>query len=424
MRGPFLSQSTALRYGVVFLLYFRQGLPAGFAQTALANSLTARGVNAAEVGAFVAWIGLPWTLQFVWGPLIDRFQGSAMGRRRPWVLGAQLLGLVATLPLLFIVDPVEQLAAVSWIFLAHSVVASVQDTGVDAMAISMTPDRQRGRMNAFMRAGFLVGLGAGAMLSVVMKDGGFRAAAGLQTIALALLAVLTFVVRERPGDALLPGGRREGMVSPRRAGMNVSAIVAELIRGMLAPTGLRIFLASAIGYLAASVFSRAVSFHLIRNAGWGDAELSVFSGWNGTALALVVVLLGGPLSDRIGHGRLLVAVLALMGGYLIAVGSLGASWSDRSLMRPALAIWYGFDPLLSVAAMPALMAVCRPGVEGSQFTAYMALVNLCDVLGSYLAGKALGFASAPTIAAACGAAALASAAGLLIAGKRRDIPNP
>ena len=47
--------------------------------------------------------GLPWAFQFVWGPLIDRFQSSSMGRRKPWVVGSQLMAVLATLTLLLAV---------------------------------------------------------------------------------------------------------------------------------------------------------------------------------------------------------------------------------------------------------------------------------------------------------------------------------
>ncbi|GAC1447993.1 MAG: hypothetical protein NVSMB9_30740 [Isosphaeraceae bacterium] len=417
MRSPCLSESRTLRYGVFFLLYVRQGIPAGFASTAFANSLTARGVDAETVGAFVAWTGLPWTLQFVWGPVVDRFQGSSMGRRRPWVLGAQVLGLFATLPLIVIHDPVAQLRTIAWIFLVHSVIASIQDTGVDAMAISVVPDHERGRVNAFMRGGFIVGVGAGALLSLAMATRGFAFAAALQSLSLGLLALLTFVVREHPGDAFLPGGRRSGLsthgvASGPTVDRSVLAIIAELWGGLLAPASLRLFAAIATSYLCASVFIRALSINLIRDQGWGDSELSVFSGSIGTIAALGVVAVGGWLSDRVGHRRLLIRVMLSLGVFLVLFAGLGPWWSSRALTRPSLMLWSMFDPMLSVAAMPALMSLCRRGVEGSQFTAYMALVNLCDVLGSYLAGRALALTSAPVIAASCGLVVLVAVASI------------
>ena len=68
----------------------------------------AEGMRPEVIGLFVATAGLPWAGQFVWGPLIDRFQNSPMGRQRPWVLGAQFLAFLPSLGLLFVADPVAQ----------------------------------------------------------------------------------------------------------------------------------------------------------------------------------------------------------------------------------------------------------------------------------------------------------------------------
>jgi len=58
--------------------------------------------------------------------------------------------------------------------------------------------------------------------------------------------------------------------------------------------------------------------------------------------------------------------------------------------------------MFSVAAMPVLMALCLAKVEGSQFTAYMAIVNLCDVLGAYISGWGMSVTTAPVIGTICG----------------------
>ncbi len=412
MRGIYLSESRPLRYGVFFGLYVMQGLPAGFGLTATANYLSAEGVPPGAVGAFAAMVGLPWAFQFAWGPLIDRFQGSPMGRRRPWVLGAQLLSLAASTALIAVRDPSAQLAVASWAFLAHSVFASIQDAAVDALAISTIPGSERGRVNAFMRGGFLAGTGAGAAaLSWAIRRHGFPAAALAQALALLTMTLLTFAVRERPGDALLPG-RLKGDRPAGPAGapdLRIRDLFAELARGVFARPSLRLFAAIATGYLGASVFVRAFSMHLIGREGWSDTDLSVLSGTLGTLTALGVVVASGWLSDRFGHRRMLVAVLLALGSFLVGFALLAPRWADRPFARGALVAWYGFDPALSVAAMPALMAICRRGVEGSQFTAYMALVNLCDVAGSYLAGRLMGVVPAPAIGLGCGVAILGAA---------------
>ena len=143
-----------------------QGVPAGFALTAIANYLIGKGASAPAVGAFDALIGMPWIIQFIWGPIIDRYQFSRMGHRKHWIIFSQILAFLTTLSLLFIKNPVAQLGTVGAIFCVHSVFASIQDASVDATAIATVPVTEQGRANAFMRAGYLLGIG----LLLVQQD--------------------------------------------------------------------------------------------------------------------------------------------------------------------------------------------------------------------------------------------------------------
>ncbi len=407
-----------MRYATVGALYFMQGLPAGFAFTAVGNRLAADGVAPTAIGRFVALVGLPWALQFVWGPVIDRFQQSPMGRRRPWVVGAQLLALAASLGLLLVRDPARELALVTAAFVVHSVVASVQDTSVDAMAITVTEAEDRARTNAFMRGGMLVGQGTGAAaLAAVMDRFGFRAAALALSLTLGALTAATFFVRERAGDALLPGRRarerRPGAAdaAPPAADPRptMRAILTTLARGLFDRESLRLFGAILAVYFAASVFIRTLSTHLVQQLRWDDTALSVLTGTAGMAAALASIVAAGTIAGRLGVRRLLLAVMVAVGAGLLAFGLLAPLWPYAPFTRAALVTWYTVDPAYSVAAMPVLMTLCRRGVEGSQFTAYMALVNLSDVAGSYVSGYALAALPAPAVVCACGALVLAAA---------------
>ena len=169
MRIPVLSESRQLRYFTFFYLYLMQGIPAGFRGATIYNYLIEKGLTASAVGSFVLVVGLPWSFQFVWGPVVDRFQHSLMGHRKQWVVLTQLAAVAASLGLLLVHEPLGQLGLMSALFFVHSLFASIQDTSVDAMAISVTPEPERGRVNAFMRAGFLLGgsLGAAGLAPVL-----------------------------------------------------------------------------------------------------------------------------------------------------------------------------------------------------------------------------------------------------------------
>ena len=413
-----LSQSRPLRYGVFFYLYIMQGVPSGFYLTALTNYFTAEGVKPNVVGSFIAIIGLPWAFQFIWGPLIDRFQGSPMGRRKPWVVGSQLMTVLASCILLVVGNPVTQISGLAWLFCLRSVFAAIQDASVDAMAITVIPEDERGRVNAFMRAGFLVGTGIGAaVFAMLLRQYGFHGAA-LALVGCLLTGVLLMVfVRENPGDRLLPlfgkatppgpfGSQKSSRTSPSPRILSSSQsheqhdfrwLFTELFRGLLAPQSLFLFGAILMAYTSNALFLRAYNHHLIEQLGWLDTDLSVLTGTYGMVAATIVALTGGYLADRVGARRLLVIMLGIVALYLIGFNLLSALWVQRPIARTGLVAIYFMDPAVSAAAMPVLMSICRKGVEGSQFTTYMAFVNLCDIAGTFFAGQVLLFLAAPTI---------------------------
>ena len=411
-----LSQSRPLRYGVFFFLYIMQGIPSGFYLTALANYFTAEGVRPNVVGSFIAIIGLPWAFQFVWGPLIDRFQGSSMGRRKPWVVGSQLLVVLTSCLLLLVSNPVTEIMLLAGLFCVRSVFAAIQDASVDAMAITVIPDHERGRVNAFMRAGFLLGTGVGAALfAPILRQYGFHDAALVLIGCLLTGVLLMLFVREQPTDNLLPfQPSRKNQLTPQ---LSVQADVVgesrdfrwlfrELFRGLFARQSVLLFGAILLVYTSSSLFTRSYNYHLIDVIGWRDDEVSVLTGTYGMVLATVVALAGGYLADWFGARRLLAIMMGAVAAYLIGFNLLSGEWTHRSVAQTGLVLLYIMDPAVSAAAMPVLMGICRKGVEGSQFTTYMAFVNLCDIAGSFVAGHALEYVQAPAIGLVAGGLAV------------------
>lgn len=395
-----LTENRRLRFITFFYLYIMQGVPAGFATTALANYLAAEGLRADRIGTFVAMQGLPWTFQFFWGPFIDKFQGSRLGRRRPWVVGAQCMAFLASLGMLFVDNPASNVTLLGLAFMIHGVFASIQDASVDAMAISTIPEQERGRINAFMRGGFLLGTGAGAAgLSYVLRHQGFHTAVLTQSAFLLTLTILTFFIREKATDSLLPGQAETAAqrLTARQHTHPIGWLFRELFRGLTAPTSLRWFLPILVVYSCQNAFIRAYNVHLIQRLGWSDTDLSGLTGSYGVLVVIIVILAGGWLADRFGARRLLPYIVAFHVTYLLTLNLLSAYWSNPTVASAGAILWNMMDPSLSVAAIPILMSLCRPDVEGSQFTTYMALVNLSDVIGAFISGHAQRFVSAPTI---------------------------
>jgi PAT family beta-lactamase induction signal transducer AmpG len=403
MRVASLKNSSSLRYFTFFYLYVMQGIPAGFALTAIANYLVGKGISSSSVGTFVSIVGLPWILQFVWGPLIDRYQYSVIGHRKHWVVLTQIAAFLASLTLLFVKDPASHLSLMSLVFFTHSIFASVQDASVDAMAISLVPHEEKGRLNAFMRGGFLIGVSFGAAaLAFVLHKYSFYLAALIQSITLLFFTVLTFFIKLDEHDPLLPSFAHKNKLPLDEKNPSVREVFKDLWQGMTEKYSLRTFGIIALVYLCSSIFIRSYSYHLIQVLKWPSHEVSILQGTYGSLITLVVTISGGILADRIGADKMQVKVMWGLTLFLLVFNSTYLFWHFKFMAGGGLLLWSLADPLFSVAAFPVIMNMCSEHIEGSQFTAYMALINFCDVLGSYFTGWALHVVAAPLLGFGCG----------------------
>ena len=84
------------RVVVVLFLGFSSGLPLALSGGTLQAWLTVEGVDIKTIGLFTL-VGLPYTLKFLWAPLLDRFVIPFFGRRRGWILTFQVVLLLLML---------------------------------------------------------------------------------------------------------------------------------------------------------------------------------------------------------------------------------------------------------------------------------------------------------------------------------------
>ncbi|MCP5531406.1 MAG: hypothetical protein H7A44_13320, partial [Opitutaceae bacterium] len=91
MKLPNLLATRGGRLSAFFFLYLTEGLPLGFAATAIATQMRRQGVGPAEIGAFVGTLYLPWAFKWAMGPLVDVITSERFGRRRTWIVFTQAM---------------------------------------------------------------------------------------------------------------------------------------------------------------------------------------------------------------------------------------------------------------------------------------------------------------------------------------------
>ncbi|MFP3928049.1 MAG: AmpG family muropeptide MFS transporter, partial [Desulfobacteraceae bacterium] len=74
---------------VSLIMGFSCGLPLLLTISVLQAWMKEEGVDLTVIG-LMALVGLPYTLKFLWAPIVDRFTPPFLGRRRGWLLVAQV----------------------------------------------------------------------------------------------------------------------------------------------------------------------------------------------------------------------------------------------------------------------------------------------------------------------------------------------
>src|SRR5579863_8508100 len=97
------------RVALMLAMGFSSGLPFMLIGNTLGAWLKPAGVGNAMIG-FASWVGMAYTIKFIWGAMVDRIPLPVigrLGRRRSWMLAAQVVvggGLIG----MGLVDPRTQ----------------------------------------------------------------------------------------------------------------------------------------------------------------------------------------------------------------------------------------------------------------------------------------------------------------------------
>ena len=416
--GPLIA-APGWRYALIAALYAHQGLVAGFALTAVPNHFAALGATAGQIGAHVATVGLPWILQPLWGPVVDRYGGFAMGRRRFWVLAALTASLLALSRLLLVEEGgAATLPAISAVFLLQGAFAALNDTATDGMIIDNVPPERLGTANAITRTGFVTGGAAGAALFAwVLPAHGLHVSALLLLAFGGLVLALQLLVREAPGDRRLSLRRDPGRAA---AGEGFGTLLRRLgasLRGGATPLLLAFCFATDF---AAAVFRLPLGVELIQARGWEAESLSRLQAGMGLFTGTLGALAIGWWTDRAGPGRAVAVLLGLCGAAHLLAGALLLVPDPRwaALAGPiALGLSTVLPALLFVALAPAVMRASLGPAAATRFALFMAALNMGDVAGSAVAGDAAAWIGLPPVGLAAGSlfvllAALSAAGGL------------
>ncbi len=363
-------------------LGFAAGLPFLLVFSTLTAWLNEAGVDKASIG-FFAWVGLAYSLKFLWAPLVDRLGlpllTRAFGQRRGWMLLAQA-GIIGGIFGMSSVDPQQDLLAMSLFALMVAFASSTQDIVIDAWRIEAVDRDWQGAMAATYQLGYRIGIlvaGAGAFY---LADSGMSWGQTYQIMALTMaVGVVTVLLIHEPQPQVDEATRRkEEQVAhwfdgrrnhwQRLLDWFSRAVVAPFVEffsrnGVYALWILLLIASYRISDITMGIMANP--FYL--DLGYSKTEIASITKVFGFFMTITGAALGGVLVARFG-----IFVPLLLGGVMAAVTNLLFAWLAVS------------EPTLEFLTVVIVADNLSAGLAVTAFLAYLSsLTNIAYTATQY-----------------------------------------
>src|SRR5207248_9938052 len=199
---------------VVLLLGFASGLPLALSGSTLRVWMRQSGLDLETIGLF-ALVGTPYTVKFLWAPVVDALDvpvlARLLGRRRGWLVLSQLL-LIAAIVFLAFCDPATAPWLVAFGALLVATASATQDIVIDAFRIETLSESEQAAGMASYVAAYRIGMltsTAGALFLVsgfewlgFVKDAAWTASYLLMA-ALVVIGIATVFVASEPEKSVV-----------------------------------------------------------------------------------------------------------------------------------------------------------------------------------------------------------------------------
>ncbi|CCE11890.1 putative permease of the major facilitator superfamily, AmpG-like protein [Bradyrhizobium sp. STM 3843] len=378
---------------IVLFLGFSSGLPLALSGSTLQIWMREVGVDLGTIGLF-ALVGTPYTLKFLWAPLVDALHvplfTAAFGRRRGWLVFAQML-LIGSIVLLALTDPARAPFMVALAALLVAATSSTQDIVVDAFRVESLPESEQAAGMAAYVAAYRIGMlvstaGALVVVSAFESSGlprpsswmwGYIVMAGL-----VLIGTVTALLATEPAQSK----QAEAATAADTAIVRVIHAASGAFSEFLARKDAFAALAFVVLFKFTDAFSGTMTAPFVIDLGFSKVDYAAIVKGVGLAATLAGGFAGGFLARRYS-----LATSLWISGVVQALANLSFSWlaiTGVSQWALALAICAeNFTSAIGTVIFVAyLSALCQNPLHTA--TQYALLTALAAVGRTYLSSGA------------------------------------
>ena len=352
---------------IVGLMGFMSGFPLLLTGSTLQAWMKDEQVDLTTIGIF-AIVGLPYTLKFLWSPVMDRYVPLGLGRRRSWMLITQA-ALVGTIAALGLTQPSQAPWTVAAVAVLVTFCSASQDIVLDAYRRELLSDNELGLGSSLYINGYRLAMlvaGAGALLLADRMP--WRYVYYVMAAVMALGLVITLCAPESVDDVRAPASLRQAVIEP--------------FLDYFRREDPWLILAFILLYKIGDTMASAMTTPFILELGFSKTEYATIGKSFGLFATLTGGFVGGAILFRLGIFRSLWIF-----GVMQAVSTLGfALLTHTGTSLSALALVVAFENLTSgmgTSAYAAYMAsLTNRRFTATQYALLTSLMGLPRVLAS------------------------------------------
>ncbi|MDB5739865.1 MAG: ampG3 [Alphaproteobacteria bacterium] len=371
---------------VTLALGFSSGLPFLLVGNTFGFWLADEGTSLTAIG-FISWVGLAYSLKFLWAPLLDRLDVpwlGRLGRRRGWMALAQViiaLGLVA----MAASGTAHGLVQLGILALVVAFAAATQDIAIDAWRIEIARNADElGLLTSALTLGFRIALlCTDSLILVSAQHLGWPLSYTLCGALMAIGLAASFLAGEPArADAVMARNEIEKPLWTPRGFFD--AVAGPFIAFFRTYGALALLMLVAISLYRLPDFMRGpVTNKFYHDIGLSKDVIGAVRGTLGLVSVFAGVAAGGFLSVRLGYMRAL-----LVGGVLQAVGI--AAFALLTVTGPDItaftAVMCFDDFAISIAGVALVAYMSSLTSLGYTATQYALLSSAYALAGKFLKG--------------------------------------
>ncbi len=215
INAPFIKSMLSIRMILALVMGFASGLPLLLTMGVLQARMSDAQVSLGVIG-LINLVQIPYTWKFVWAPIMDRFTLPILGRRRGWLLTAQLW-LALSIGLLAFADPGSRFGLMVAAAILVAFFSATQDIVVDAYRRETLSDNELGFGSSLYVFGYRLGMLLSSGGGLIMADHmSWQSVYLIMALCMLPCMVLTLLAPEPKMQAGSPRTLRSAVVDPLR----------------------------------------------------------------------------------------------------------------------------------------------------------------------------------------------------------------